>query len=363
MSTFIIEEVRRVGSATLGASGQAERFEWTSNKNAIDSLRGGARACPLKPWSQPGKQRLVRTDYPGAKTPSVQVMGPMHDKHVFVGRFDDRYNFAGYATQEKARFEALCRRGNLVRIQMGQEVIEGIIEGWEFTWRREWDIGYTFTVDVHDRPADFVIDDRAPSTVLSASQLFDDVDLAVQATQAAQDVAPHRFMATTAATDTAAAITDASVRRDELGATLDQREILPTEKPSDAFVRLATQFRIVASSAFGAVTGLYEVRSDIDLGVRTAMSVLDFEEWSRSVRFTGRVLLGSALSSGDDVEERADPAAQRLYRPVEGESLYSISRRFYGTPHAWRLIAERNGLSEFELTGDEILIIPERGQG
>lgn len=360
-SVFVIEELRRVGGLTMGTKDGGERFEWTSGSTPIDAQRGGARACPKQPWVQPGELRTVRTDYPGARTPSVQVLGPKHGDHVFMGRWDDRYNFDGYATQEKARFESMCRRGNLVRLQMGAEVIEGLITSWEFTWRRAWDCDYTFTVSVHDRPSDFALDDRAPQTVLSASALLDRVDIAVQAAQAAQDVAPIRFMASDAAAAAEAALADVGVRRDELGATLEQREILPSEKPTDAFVRLATQFRIVAASAFGAVTGLYEVRSDIDLAVHTAMSVLDFEDWSRSVRFTGRVLLGNALSSGAEVEERAEPAAVRLYRPAEGESLYAISRRFYGTPHAWRLIADRNGLDSLgELTGDELLIIPER---
>jgi hypothetical protein len=46
----------------------------------------------------------------------------------------------------------------------------------------------------------------------------------------------------------------------------------------------------------------------------------------------------------------------------QGESLYAISRKFYGTPHAWRLIYDRNHLTSVTLTGDEILIIPERGR-
>ena len=362
MGVFIIEELRRVGGRTLGTKDAAERFEWSTASTPPDAVRGGARACPVKPWGQGGKQRMVRTNYPGAKNPSSQVLGPTQEPQTFTGRWDDRYNFAGYATQERNRFEAMCERGNLVRVQMGQEVFEGIIESWEFPWRREWDIPYSFTLDVHSR-GDVNIDDRSPATVLSASALFDSLDLACQGLQAVQDSAPLRFMATDAASGADAAIADVSVRRDELAATLDQRELLPSEKPTDAFVRLATQFRIAASSGFSALVGLYEVRSDIDLGVRTAMSVLDFEDWSRSVRFMARVLVGSALASGSDIAERADPAAVRLYRPVEGESLYSIARRFYGTPNAWRTIADRNGLEDFELTGDEILIIPERSAG
>ena len=77
----------------------------------------------------------------------------------------------------------------------------------------------------------------------------------------------------------------------------------------------------------------------------------------------GRVLLGSSLAGAADMDERQSPHAERLYRPLAGESLYAISRKFYATPHAWHLIAQRNNLTVFEMTGEELLIIPERGPG
>jgi hypothetical protein len=63
------------------------------------------------------------------------------------------------------------------------------------------------------------------------------------------------------------------------------------------------------------------------------------------------------------MEERASPRAERLYKPSEGEHLYRISKKFYNTPLAWRLISERNHLKVMKMTGDEVLIIPERGAG
>lgn len=129
----------------------------------------------------------------------------------------------------------------------------------------------------------------------------------------------------------------------------------------DAFTRLATQFRAVRAGAFDARVTLATVRADVNLAVATAMGVLDFEDWSRSLRFMARIAMGQAHNGNLASTQRAQPDAKRLYRPNAGESLYQISRKFYGTPHAWRLIYERNSLSSFQLTGSETLIIPERG--
>jgi len=94
--------------------------------------------------------------------------------------------------------------------------------------------------------------------------------------------------------------------------------------------------------------------------VQSAIGVLTFEDWSRSLRYTARVTMYQGLAGERSSAERAQPDAKHLYRPHAGESLYAISRRFYGTPFAWRLIYERNALTSFTLTGTETLIIPER---
>jgi hypothetical protein len=148
---------------------------------------------------------------------------------------------------------------------------------------------------------------------------------------------------------------------DELGLTLDNRELTPSESPVDGFTRLASQFRNVQGKSYELLLQLGAVRSDATLAVQTAMNVLDFEDWSRSMRYAARIAMGRAAAGDRACSSRAQPDAMRLYRPQQGESLYAISRKFYGTPHAWRLIYDRNALSSVTLTGDEILIIPERG--
>jgi len=363
---FTIQEIGRIGRQTGGRpdGGPSAIFEWTSDRRPMDGNKGGARACPLAPWGIAGTLRHVRTDYSGARTPSVQVLGPSKKASEFAGRWDDRYNFAGYASAEMRRFEAMCERGNLVRIQFQGQAFEGQITDWNFEYRRSNYIRYTFTFDPHTRAGEGNLEDRSPASPKSTQQAYDELDITVAAILDAQDYAPRTALGGTAADDVDAALASLVTDRNAIGDTLDQRELLKTEsRPIEAFTRMATQFRQAANDALSILDTMTAYRADLDLAHTTAMSVLDYESWSRSIRFRTRVALGTSRAAALGVEERAEPSALALYRPHRGESLMKISRRFYGTPHCWGLIAERNALSSMTLTGDELLIIPERGTG
>jgi len=149
--------------------------------------------------------------------------------------------------------------------------------------------------------------------------------------------------------------------RESLASTIDANVIAPITTNVDVFSRIATQFRSMRGLASDMLVRLAPIRADLDMTERTAASVLDFEDWSRSLRYTARVTAGSSIDGDAAATEHAEPNAVRLYRPQAGEHLYAIARKFYGTPHAWKLIYERNSLHTFVMAGSETLIIPERG--
>lgn len=359
-----------VGAFTIKELGRqdgraGESFEWVAARQAPDPALGGARAIPVQPWIRGGQQRSVRTDYPGAKTPSEQVLGPRHKDHAFTGRWDDRYNFDGYAKQEEARFEAMARRGNLVEIAFQEATYVCLIKDWDVQYHRNWFARYAFQVSVHDRTQEFNLADRSPTTTKSASEAADEMTSVVSSLQEVLGGIPEQGMSGDTADIVKASIATMAINQDSLLDTLDQRELAVSDNDRSVspFSRLGTQFRAVRDDALQVQDDLLTARSDLNLGVNTAKNVLDFEDWSRSMRFNARVLLGQSDAAAVDMDERDKPDALRLYRPFAGESLYNISRTFYGTPFSWRLIADRNALDDFELTGDELLVIPERGRG
>lgn len=356
---FVIQEFRQLGGVTSEAP-DGERFEWTADGDPAN-VNGGSHAIPKRPWSLPGKLRTVRTDYPGAKKASAQVLGPMRGSSTLEGRWDDRYNFDGYAVAEKRRFEEMCERGNPVRIQYDAEVFECLIVDWTCEYHRTDYIRYSFTVDNYGRPEDGSLTDRSPTTVPSAPQAFDDANVLAQIMLAEHARAPASAIKGASKFNVDTALKSLTVNMNKLADVLDTRS--GALKPIGEFKRVATMFRAVGGDAANVIAKLTTARADTELGVKNAMAVLDFEAWSRGMRSESRALIGRSRKAAGDMEERGAPKAVGFYRPRAGESLYAISRRFYGTPHSWRLIADRNGLSSLRLDGTERLIIPERGEG
>jgi hypothetical protein len=360
VAIFLIEELRRVGGVLVASQDGAERFEWSTNSDMPTGQRGGARAAPVKPWPIGGQLRRELTWYNGAKTPSVQVKGPEYKAQTFRGVLDDRYNFAGFALDTKRRMEAMCERGALVRVSFEQEAWEGQFSDWNFDYRRSWDIPYALTLEVHGRPADRSLAARAPATVPSPTQIFDQVDIGVQAMLDTHNDLNTGILAGDLADTSLASVSLIAGERDDLSATLDSLDTRPAARP---LRQLATKLRALQAGAFDIVNELGAVKADTDLISYTAMNVLDFEGWSRSMRFQARAIMGMAGTGARSLEERDEPRADRIYEPRANEDLRAISQFFYGTPHAWRLIADRNRLRGFTLTGEEKLIIPTRGHG
>lgn len=369
---FTLTELETMGGKPLADGTQ---FVWVASKTiplqlGIDSPADpviqrsfqGAFACPRRPWTRSGKLRTNRTDYPGAKTPSEQVLGPNHEPFSLDGRWDDRYNFEGFAVQTEREFEAMCRRGNPVRIQFEQLSYDGLITEWNTQYFRSWDIRYEFTVSVHIRSNDSDLATRSPDTPRNARQIFDDMGTIVEAIRDADTDVPSSYLATDLSSTIGADIFTLEGQLDALELILEARERAPNVQAIDPFRRLATATRAMQTTAQLMNLALLDVKPTNSLGPQTAVSVLLFETWSRSIRYNNRILINNAFLGSRELDERADPNAIGLYRPHKGESLYNVSRLFYGTPFGWRLIAERNNIPGIQLTGDELLIIPERAK-
>lgn len=340
---------------------EVTQFTWTADRQAPTG-EGGARACPVKPWRLAGKQRKNRTDYAGSRRPTIQVLGPSHEPFTLSGTWDSRYNFEGYAKREMKRFEQMARRGNLCRFQYDDLVRVGILDTWNFSHEITWLIRYEFTVDTTHVPGE---DAESPADTPHPpiTRAIDDSEAFYVAQQEADRLfRPHSILGDLGDTVTSN-LASIGARLDEVSATLSQNEVSTlTDQIVTPFKRLATQMRTLRGSAIDFVDDLADTRQDSSLATSDAIATLNFEVWIRTMREFSRRIAGANYTAASQVEERDTPAAQTIYRPQRGESLYRIARQFYGTPTAWRLIADRNNIHTITLTGEEVLIIPERRQ-
>ncbi len=346
--TFIIEEQAQQGDGTLVDVGT--RFEWDAKH----------QSSPRNSWDFGIKQRTHREDYPGADQPTEQILGPNFTDFTLSGRWDDRYNYKGFAEDSRVEFEKLVQRGNYVRISFEGVSVVGIIKDVDFNYRREYDIGYKFAVSPHYRNKGGDArqqGDIAPQAISDPQTYADQAVALCQAARAIHDAAPIVLIAGTIAGSIKTSLETLIDRMNTTQTILDNR-VFTVSESVNSVSRLVQSFVALQNSALVTLSFLGQTDSTVGLDYETAIGVLDFEVWQRELAFTMRQLLIVAYQASVDLGRLVTPQTQAIYRPHSGESLYGISNRFFGTPDHWRDIFDANNLSSFTLSGTELLIIP-----
>lgn len=367
MATFIVEEIPKKTAGNRPEAGV--RFEWTAQNFSM----------PRGPWEYGVAVRTVRTDYPGSTEPSEQVLGSNFEPFTMSGVWDDKYNggeLSGFAEDTRVAFEQMVRRGNLCRIQLAgalgttQMVVYGLITHFKAMVRDAHRCGYEFTVSPHYRdPAGDVRTNTAlapkptdspDSYAAKIKQLVDDLHQRVAA-------APSVYMVGNTYANVVAAVDTISEHADTLTAVVSGRVLSLTTEPaaigSNSLSRMVSALQAVRDASADLIP-LADVSSDAAaLSLVVGRIIWEQEDWTRAVRADARALILLADAAARDMASLVSPDVQALYRPTAGESLYSISTRFYGTADRWRDIYTRNGLIAFTMTGLETLAIPQRAPG
>ena len=351
MAVFVITERVDLGGVRPVDSEPAE-FRWTvANKN-----------IPIQPWSFGGKQRTKRTDYPGTDKPSEQILGPNYKEFTLRGRWTDKFNNAGYAVTEMNRFDAMCRRGNKIQLQFETLSFIGVITDWQFDYRRRWDIGYSFTVSTHSKADQTEISRLQVNTsgfqrfnARSWANVLNRINLDIKINQLGFPESYGYLEEYTEGKQLDKSFSDSVeefenniVQRVE---TVDGDITLGLKKVQSNAREIISKGQSIANAAKG-------LKPLVEISAPTGLEVLCFDIWNRRRASSARNAIFQAHQASVQADSQIDPEAIAIYQPQAGESLYSISLRFYGTPHNWRTIKERNRLSTSTLTGAETLVIP-----
>lgn len=338
-------------------SGQdGAKFVWTSGDYPATGQKGGARAAWVQPWGTGIKMRNVRYDLPGTKYPSRQVLGSSRKPFTINGKFDDRYNYKGYALEEKRRFEDMVSRGNEVEISLGTEVYICLITDADWQQRRDWDISYSIQCDPSKRKDESRDLNASPFTVEKPGQAMDDINVLSDGIAAAHRLHPPGVMDSTigvvnqklqALSESIQAfqgsVNSATGRKSGLG----------------QFQQMAIKAQNIQGDCAGVVAALVSAKSSEQTGIRTAKNVLKFDNWAKTMCFLTRLTMGRAGQAHRGLAERQTPTTKRLYRPRRGQSVYQVSQECYGTPYAWGTIARANNFHGLSFDGTEVLVIPE----
>jgi hypothetical protein len=266
----------------------------------------------------------------------------------------------------------MCRRGNIVQITLSDAAesisFNGLITEWNFAYEHSGMIGYSFTVSPHERSG---IDELKQNQALKAvvgNPVTDAEALKqkyVELEGKFEDPVVQRDMQSSYYGDTKSLLDTILEGITELNAVITQRGLDGLASGSLGINPGLALRKAMALSA-GVITTAANVtnlkgslRSDTTLGIQSALSVLSFDTWSRGLAAQARITIFNTRKTQISYAAQVDQTAISVYRPRAGESIYAISNKFYGTPHNARLIRERNKLPSYNLTGEELLIIPE----
>lgn len=81
--------------------------------------------------------------------------------------------------------------------------------------------------------------------------------------------------------------------------------------------------------------------------------------WLKELRRTCAVSAANLVETQKQLEMQAKIAPKTEHLVQEGDTPERLSMIYYGTPHDWPKILERNKLNTTDLTMGQILIIPE----
>jgi len=345
---FTITELRRTGAGVFEATPQAWRWDASS------------RTAPHGEIENELQIKTVRQEYPGADEPTEQVLHASWQPFELEGAWDNRHAGPGYAMDTYREFGRFVARAPLVRMELEEWSITGLITSLVLRYNRADRIGWKLTVSQHRH--DTVGSTRSSTRITSPTSK-----------PVREHVAEAQALAAglVAANDAARAIPVSDSTLIEEGERLELLDAGVTRLVSSSGAGLETeagqkllafsgQFRALGEAALSVTDVLVPVRSGAQVAFDDAIWWLRFDEHVHQSAADARALASLAFIAEADMRVRADARPIAIHRARAGESWYRISERYYGTPSEWRRIYEANGLQSMILDGTEELIVPER---
>lgn len=374
----------------------------------IKVLKFNSTNMPFAPLTYGGTQHVVSEYYPGNAEPATQVFGSREDVITFKGRFkakrlsaDSVPNLRPVPDLLKDELDGIRKRGNMIKITLGEWVRYGYVTKTTFNLRTLADIEYQFEFTV--------ISNVKPENAKFAKESFPEISannlLLMKATaefellakKAPGGFSPNLFDTINSAISTVAsavsAVTqfvDNVIKTGEdaqrlanraLGliknatASISQfkRRVGALQAYRDSFNSNSTTTWNEAKKAISARYVMETYHSPSKVGGGPALSAAQIAalqanlgKYSRSdtakaaalSRQTGKSMEQILLEMKSYFQKIAKLEPLRSYRIKQGDTLQTISILFYKTPNNWEDIYKHNKLTSTVLIRGNVLEIP-----
>lgn len=366
---LIIEEILPVAAKTRGQD--PAKFTWDLEH----------RNVPEGAWDYTITQRSSRVDYPGGDSPTEQVLGPNYEPFSFHGAWLDKWNYPGYALDVRRGFETLVRRGNLCKFSLNDITFIGLIKNLQVSVKNLFTVRYQFSVSPHNRGGtedDLSFNASAPNGKdprqrameiqaknerlldgLVSQAAFQTVNKSVSIPQGPSvPTMPLASQASIFQGEVLALSRSLSNGIDDIFDALDKAVLSPVTDTLSSLKVLASTFAIARGRCQQVIDRMATVRSDSQT-ITSALDLYQWEAWKRGISLQATLMWGDCYAAEEDVVKKTTPDILAIHQAAPNESLYKVALKYYGSPTAWKVIAERNHIDGFILNGGELLVIPE----
>jgi hypothetical protein len=336
----------------------------TTNSNGKIQLVGSF--MPLIPFEFGGKQHLSKDYYPGNPEPVMQVLGARESDVTIHGRLKTKRfkdpSMKGAATAYQLLIDAMRKRGNVVKVTLGEWRRYAVIEDASFKLNRLTEIDYSITFSI--------IGEKMPKNCKIIKGIDDDI------------LSANTTLATAAAAALASARNyPASMPRTLSGFLNDQisegaRVIGLVTGYVDGVLKDIEDINASAHRAVGLIknarTTIAQTSRRIGalaLSVTTLSSGVTSDSFRTAAQFNNAgaikeilngyaflLFLLSNLQAKFASIARTLPISRHLIK--HGDTLQNISIRYYNNADLWKNIYDHNLLTSTTLNVGTVLEIP-----
>lgn len=351
-------------------------------------LRG--RAMPYRGTNWEIGQNTKRTVYPGNPVATLQLLGPSEEPTSMNGQWKDRFlsgaivkngdpDAISSALEAVQLFGDLLRQGKRVRVQWASFVRSGLIKKFVATPDRAQDIAWDLEFEWDSRD-----DEEAPrATTEQSAPSGQDLLRRQNELEDVASLAPP-----TAAQELAGVIEFINGIRDKLASLIDNLRTVETIVNAPAAIlgairndvrTLVDQIedfrqRILGPRSSARGPSSQRIKGDFTsptgpgrrggaASSSSSVQELQFEIWCRSLGASAGALSFQLQRLLLDVLSRSQPRTARVIVAKQGDTLYSLATRFYGSPDFANFLALTNRLTTALVPPGYQLRIPERPFG
>ncbi len=347
-----------------GTSLEIRQIEGANRRSIV--LR--ERAMPYQEPSWSVVQKTKKTTYPGNPIATQQVLNPDFENTTFEGMWKDRFlkgaimvdgddTVVASAEDAQRLFEGLALAGKLLRVQWLSYIRVGLLVRLDCKPQTSRDVKWEMEFEWQGREEQKgrrvapSLETPSPDDLLNLFNTITDV-----VAMAPGVIASFNAVFVSAIADVGARVRSVVnlLRVAESILSLPAQIVGAIEAEVRALVRQVQELTRQLSDRWnstvmgsGASQALSTPTEDDALGTQTSAlaSQASYAAWSRSLSLSLGQLAFATQRAYQGVVDRVQPTTLRVVTVAEGETLYSLAERLYGSPDFANFLAVTNGLT------------------